>query len=232
MNFKHCLLGAWNDWLLIFTLSHSRNQLLSLWFQHFVRFLNYLRVQEVLRSIQSLRESHDHMNEYSHRIHMTPDKICIPVDDVSKATRYAPLNLVALLAAFGHRYSCSPTIKPILRSFSKTYSTAREWLYSREEAEAALLEAVSKAQNAGDDFALQNALCWLCRISPPGLRVILNCSSLKSVVLVFVKCINASYQYWLNWIDWIFHVSGKMQMLSYLNSMVFGWTDVEPSYLV
>uniref|UniRef100_T1IR26 Anaphase-promoting complex subunit 5 n=1 Tax=Strigamia maritima TaxID=126957 RepID=T1IR26_STRMM len=73
-------------------------------------------------------------------------------DDVGRSFRYAALNLAALHCRFGHK----------------------------EEALAALREAITLAQETNDNFCLQHALSWLYRLEKDGREELLERSITKT----------------------------------------------------
>lgn len=94
-----------------------------------------------------------------------------PTDEKSKGYRFAALNLAVLYYHFGHRYSHKPFAQNIILLLS----------ICRDEALAALKEAVKISQEANDNICLQHALSWLHCLTSVNTGKLIEHSILKSL---------------------------------------------------
>lgn len=106
---------------------------------HFLSYLNSLRVKEYCTALHNLFHYFDRKTLFSVDQNQTQQGQNKPKDD-EVHRRYAALNLASLHYRFGHR----------------------------EEAMAALREAIGMAQDTNDNICLQHALGWLHRLSEQG----------------------------------------------------------------
>lgn len=113
---------------------------------HFLSYMNCLRVKDYCDAVHNLNKCFNGMSTISMNRSQTDPLFSgsLPnLEDCNKGFRYAALNLAALHARFNHK----------------------------DEAAAALREAVMMAQESNDHVCLQHALSWLYRIQPESERL-------------------------------------------------------------
>ena len=120
---------------------------------HFLSYLNCLRIKDYCEAINNLRKCFSGTSLLSNKnqLEYTQAGPLANIEDTNRGYRYAALNIAALHARFSHK----------------------------EEATAALREAIMMAQESNDHVCLQHALSWLYRIQPETerLKLIERCIS-------------------------------------------------------
>ena len=120
---------------------------------HFLSYLNCLRVKDYCEAINNLRKCFSGTSALANKSQLDymQSGSLTNIEDSNRGYRYAALNIAALHARFNHK----------------------------EEATAALREAIMMAQESNDHVCLQHALSWLYRIQPEAerLKLIERCIS-------------------------------------------------------
>ena len=120
---------------------------------YFLSYLNCLRIKDYCEAINNLRKCFSGASVLSNKnpVDYLQSGSLANIEDTNRGYRYAALNIAALHARFSHK----------------------------EEAAAALREAIMMAQESNDHICLQHALSWLYRIQPETerLKLIERCIS-------------------------------------------------------
>ena len=120
---------------------------------YFLSYLNCLRMKDYCEAINNLRKCFNGASVISNKnqVEYLQSGPLANIEDSNRGYRYAALNIAALHARFSHK----------------------------EEAAAALREAIMMAQESNDHICLQHALSWLYRIQPENerLKLIERCIS-------------------------------------------------------